>query len=415
MIDTSRNMMYHIGNLNAETQRISYQMATGKNQKNGSEDSLLHADILRIEDSIRVTENLQTSIVKSQVLNEVSDSSIAEMKNLLDVINTDLLKGLNDGMDRSDKLALATNLRGVRENMLDLMNVRVDGEYAFAGSVTTEKTMVKDANYANNGQVSFEGDGFLRKVAVQPGSYRDRGVTAYDVGFYTASKAIANETFSFTEGERIIDSEGYEWKLNAAEDKLQRYDHNGAIYHPPVEIDVLTPSVPAVAIEADATQQATKRVFTTNGVIPTSITTASGEVVDIKHVQFEAKHNYFDDLNIIINALEGYSTALDGTKHSVIPDSVVDSTLRDGLTQTSNQFDATNIGHGELGGRNNVFNLAYEKIEAQLTHYNILLTETNGADLTKLAVESKALEMTYSSLYATIAKMNDMSLVNYIR
>jgi flagellar hook-associated protein 3 FlgL len=415
MIDTSRNMMYHIRNLNAESMRISYQMATGDKQKDGSEDSLLHADILRIEDRIRVTENLKTSIAKSQVMNAVSDSSIAEMKDLLDNIKQDILKGLNDGMDRTDKLALATNLRGVRENMLDLMNVRVDGEYVFSGSVTTKRTIAEDANYANNGKVTFEGDGFLRKVAVQPGSYRDRGVTGYEVGFYTASKAIVGETFSFTEGERIIDSEGHEWKLNPAEDKLQRYDFNGAVYHPPVEIDILTPSVPAVAIEADATQQATKRVFTTDGVLPSSITTSSGEVIDIKHLQFEAKHNYFDDLNIIINALEGYSTALDGTKMSVIDDALVDTSLRTGLGQTTKQFDASNVGHGELGGRNNVFNLAFEKIEAQLTHYGILMIDTNGADKTQLAVESKALELTYSSLYATIAKMNDMSLVNYIR
>jgi len=415
MIDTSRNMLFHVKNLNMESQRISYQMGTKKNLQNGSDDSLLHADIIQIEDKLRVTQNLKLQIVKSQAANAVSDSSFKEMKNLLDKVKTDLLKGLNDGMQRSDKLALATNLRGIRENMIDLSNVRVDGEYVFAGSVSTVQTIVKDADYANNGQVSFEGNGFLRKIAVQPGSYRDRGVTGYDVAFYTASKAIAGESFSFKEGERIIDSEGHEWKLNGAEDKLQRYDHNGAIYHPPVEINIINPSVPAVAVEANASQQATKRVFTTNGVIPNSITTSSGEVIDIQHIQFEAKHNYFEDLNVIINALEGYSTKLDGTKASIINDALVDTTLRKGLDQTSSQFNASNIGHGELGGRNNVFNIAHDKLLSQETHYNILLTKTSGADLTKLAMESKALQMTYSGLYSTISRMNELSFVNYIK
>ena len=414
MIDTSRSMLFHIGNLNIESKRISYQMGTGKNLENGSDDSLLHANIIQLEDKLRVTQNLKLQIVKSKAANSVSDSSFKEMKNLLDKVKIDLLKGLNDGMDRSDKLALATNLRGIRENMYDLTNVRVDGEYVFSGSVTTKQTFIKDPDYDQNGKITFEGDNFLRKIAVQPGSYRDRGVTGFEIGFYTASKAITGDSFSFTEGERVLDSEGHEWKLNSDETKLQRYDHNGVVYHPPVEMDVINPSTPAVAIEADATQQATKRVFTIDGNIPSSITTSAGETINIAHLQFESKHNYFDDLNIIINALEGYSTKLDGTKADIIDDALVDDSLRAGLGQTSKQFDYTNIGHGELGGRNHVFNIAHDKLLSQETHYNILLTETSAADMTELAMKSKQLELTYSAVYSTITRMNSLSLVNFL-
>jgi len=127
MIDSSRSMLFHIGNLNSESQRISYQMGTGKNQDKGSEDAMLHSRIINIQDKLRVTESLKLQITKSNVINEVSDSSMEEMKLSLDSIKVDLLKGLNAGMDRSDKLALATNLRGIRDNMYDMTNVRVDG------------------------------------------------------------------------------------------------------------------------------------------------------------------------------------------------------------------------------------------------------------------------------------------------
>ncbi len=403
MIDTTNRMMFHLGNLNAENQRITYQTGTGEILQNGSDDSLVYAGVLAIEDRIRVTTNLKEQLVKTNNFNDIGDTSLSDMKNQLDTIKVNLLKGLNDGMDRSDKLALATTLRGVRETMLDLMNVKANGEFVFAGSVTTEQTMVKDADFALNGQVEYGGDGFLRKIAVQPGSYRDRGVTGYDASFYTASLARAGELFTFEEGERIIDENGNEWKLNAANTHIQQYDHNGVIIHPPVEIaiDSSTPADDAPAIAG--TGQSVKATYTINniGLLP------AGRV-------FEAKHNYFDDLNVIINALEGQATLLDGTKGAIISDTLVDDTLRAGLDQTDAQFDATNIGHGELGGRNAVFEQSYEKIQSQLTHYNILLRETNGADLTKLAVESKALETTYAALYSTIAKMNDMSLVKYI-
>ncbi len=317
-------------------------------------------------------------------------------------------------MTRSDKLSVATNLRGIRDTMFDRLNTRVDGEYVFAGSDTSVRTVQKDDDYANNGKITFEGDGFLRQVAVQPGSYRDRGITAYDAMFYTSSKATAGQSFTFEEGERIIDENGFEWKLNAAGDQLQKYDYNGNIYHPlnvgPGGDDItaldITSDTVASRSEADAiagTGQSVKATYT----IANIGSSPTGKV-------FESKHNYFDDLNIMINALEGNATKLDGTKGAEINDETVRATLSNGLGQNTKQFDATNIGHGELGGRNNIFNIAYDKLTTQETHYNILIQETSGADLAKLSMESKALELTYQSLYTTISKMNKLSLLNYI-
>lgn len=405
MIDTSRSVLYQISNLNAENQRISYQMGSGKNQKNGSEDAMLHASLIHIQDKLRVTDSLKLQITKSNAMNEVSDSSMAEMKTSLNSIKVDLLKGLNSGMQRSDKLALATNLQGIRDNMYDLLNTRVNGEYVFSGSNTTKQTMTKDADFKLNGKINFGGDGFLRKIAVQPGSYRDRGITGYSVAFNTASSANAGEVFTFKEGERIVDEQGNEWKraINPHgdnKDYIQRYDHNGVIYHPPVELQI-TATTAQVYPNTDG--QETKATYSIN--VPAA---SEGRV-------FKAKHNYFDDLNVIINALQGYATDPNGKKGAVLSDENVRKTLSNGLELTSKQFDATNIGHGELGGRNKVFEVAYDKLTSQSTHYNILLQETGAADMPKLAMESKSLEMTYQALYSTISKMNTLSLVNFLK
>ena len=238
MIDTSRNMLFHIGNLNSENHRISYQMGTGKNQELGSEDAMLHANLINIEDKIRVTESLKLQINKSNVMNELSDTSFKEMILVIDSIKSDLMKGLNAGMDRSDKLALATSLKGIRENIYDLTNVRVDGEYVFSGSNTTTQTVRKDDDFDLNGKVEYEGDAFLRKIAVQPGSYRDRGVTGYDLVFSNYNNydridqkvdvsqwdgvANAGEQLVFQEGDRIVDQEGYEWKQSLDGTTMQK-------------------------------------------------------------------------------------------------------------------------------------------------------------------------------------------------
>lgn len=509
MIDASTNMLYHIRNLNTESERVSQQMATGKNIDKGSENSVLHGSLISLEDKLRVTEGLQLQVVKSQAINEVADTNLADLKESLESIKIDLMKGLNAGMDRSDKLALATNLRGIRDNMYDLVNAKVDGEYIYAGSETTKQTLLKDDNYKLNGKVEFGGDGFLRKIAIQPGSYRDRGVTAYDVTFHNYNSydrvdemanpddwdgvGRAGEQIVFSEGDRIIDENGHEWKPNDDNTKMQQYDHNGILIDPPEEIDLFLTEEKSIrvdlgidgnndasndyiinidgvtfthtsagaedaatvhaalklAIEAHAngyTVSALEELdkFTiskSSDIAAASVTTtdpkykikvsneieATGDVqarqatwkftapTSPEGRQFEAKHNFFDDLNIIINALEGYSTDLNGTAGNVLSDSAVRTTLADGLELTSKQFDASNVGHGELGGRNAIFNIGYEKLASQATHYNILLQEYGGADLAKLAMESKALELTYQSLYSTISKMNSLSLVNFLK
>ena len=500
MIDQTSSMLYHINNLNMKYERVTYQLASGKVLDQGSDDSMLHAKVISLENDLRVTEGLKLQIEKTRALNDTADANIGEMKLSLDSIKTDLMKGLNDGMDRSDKLALATNIRGIREGMIDRVNAKVDGEFLFTGSVTTNETLVKDDSFKLNGQINFGGNGFLREVAVQPGSYRDRGVTAYDVSFYNSDSATAStpsnsETLTFSTGERIIDENGHEWKLDEERKKLQQYDHNGILYEPAVEIDVSIPPSKSFKVDlgvgANTDANGTYNVIV-NGTTYTYDGTAGGKSAsdiydslksdleadgyrigplidddsfvitepngstdgvsgsvsdtDAKYnttatneqeatagatsVQgsyiitvpdkpegrlFEAKHNYFDDLNVIINALEGHFTKLDGTKGNIANEARVDEALQNGLDQTTAQFNATNIGHGELGGRNNVFEVAYDKISTQETHYNILIQENNGADIAKLAMQSKSLEMTYQALYTTISKMNQLSLINFLK
>jgi flagellar hook-associated protein 3 FlgL len=422
-------MLYHISNLNTENERISYQMGTGKVLNKGSDDSVLHATVINLEDKLRVTEGLTLQLTKTKAMNNTADSSIEEVKLSLDKIKTDLMRALNDGMDRSDKLALATNLKGIRENIFDAVNIEIDGEYLFAGSKSTNETLQKSEDYKTTGRIEYGGNGFLRKVAVQPGTYRDRGVTAYDVSHYTSSRAVKSQgdDFTFEDRERIVDENGYEWKIidpatNLVRDPsdpipagglvLQQYNHKGEMFDPSaypdsrITIDAITAEV-----ESTANSEAQRESYTILGTNPVVLNQPESRV-------FEAKHSYFDDLNKTINVLEGYNTQLDGTKGPLISENdeaFIDEIVKNGLQSTTDQFDATNIGHGELGGRNNVFEGALDKLSAQETHYNILIQENNGADMTKLAMETKALEMTYQALYATISKMNELSLLNFIK
>jgi len=497
MIDMTGQMMNRVTNLNKQNERISYQMSTGKVLNHGSDDSILYAQTLDIEDNVRVYTGLKEQIEKTTAQNTVANSSLDEIKLSIDSIKVDLMKSMNAGMDVSSRTALATNLYGLRENLLTIVNTTIDGQHIFAGSDTTKQTFVKDKDFDSNGKIYYNGDAILRQVAVEPATYRDRGVTGFDVLMYNTDTAVAGATgdkgtLSFGEQERIIDEDGLEWKLTdtltvggtveagdefhitiagktitvpapdttttntakaitdainaddtmselvtatingsdvvisskiggdsfdtvistteagggaadnqtftiASHDKIQKFDKNGDLVIPEVEIVV--------------TNDAKTPPTYTTGAVQTTI----GGVEDKDTRFLEAKHNYFDDLNIMINALKGYATKDNGKKDYPIDKQDIDKTLNFSLDHTTRQYEATNIGHAELGGRNNIFNISLERIDSKLVHYNILMQKTSGADMSKLAMESKSLEMTYQALYSTVSKMHSLSLLNYIK
>ena len=405
MIDLSNQMIYRIGNLDIQNERISHQMSTRKIIQNGSDDSVLYGRVLNIENKLRDTEGLKIQIDKTVAQNNVADDAVNEVKLTLDSIKQDLLKSLNAGMTRTDREAVATNISAMRENLLRIANTQIDGEYIFAGSDTTVKPYTQDENYVINGQINFEGNAHLRDIAVDNGVYRERGVTASDVFMYSTDTTAQDNRLSFTKHEIVIDQNGYTWKLNGTGDRLEKYNEDGSVTSG-VDGEFLAVSgdsnVPQGFLTEDISTATTLKRSTQVGLL------------------LEAKHNIFDDLNVIVNALNGYTTVINdsgnnGERDYFATDVEVRDILSNYLGKVTDQFSATNIGHAELGGRNKVFETNLESITAKLTHYNILMQETNGADLAKLAMESKSLEMTYSALFSTVSKMSQLSLVNYMK
>ena len=426
MIDMTNYMMNSINNLNIENERISHQLSTGKALENGSEDSVLYARLLDIEDDMRVYGGLKTQIEKTTAQNTVADTAIGEVKSAIDLIKIDLMKSLNAGMDESSIQAVATNIEGIRENLLTLSNTTTNGEYLFSGSDTTKVAYTKDDSFALNGKINFGGDAILRKVAVEPNTYRDRGITSFDIFMYNSDTAGSGDKLTFEQTERIIDENDLEWNLNKAttgnklvfsKDEVIRDDNNDQWVlnestlklvnqvDNSVTLDVVllkgnkyqtvsvsgtqgdgTTTLGFLGIDNDADgdvesddllirafdssgrlvgDSAKIKVTETTGTPNKYETTSSVETNSdnsTNNTRFlEVKHNYFDDLNKMINTIRGYSTNEDGTKGSEkLSDGARDTLLRSALDATTTQYNASNIGHAELGGRNNIFNISLE-------------------------------------------------------
>ncbi|MBP9490348.1 MAG: flagellar hook-associated protein FlgL [Aliarcobacter sp.] len=382
MINRTEQMISRLSTLNLQEQKNSYQMSTGRKLQNGSDDSVLYAREVFINDKIRTYEGLKSQVEKTSIQNNIADSSMSEIKKILEFMKAELIKANTATTTEDGITAIAANISGLKENLYQLANTQAEGEYVFAGSDSSVRPFEKDLN----GNIKYVGNSQLRRVAVEEDSYRERGITGFDMMMYASSVATKGETLTFKETDRIIDQNGNEWKLNSpVNNTLTKYDLNGNITAEtitPITNDSLTPPT----YSADST------------IMPTTDGT-----------RFEAKTNVFSFIDDTVNALKKVDNL-----GNPISSEESRAQISKNLGEIDKVYDGLNVAHAELGGKNKVFEVSLERITSKLTQYNILDKQIGAADLTKVAMEAKALELTYTALYSTINRTNQLSLVNFL-
>ena len=392
MINQTEQMSYRLSTLNTQQQKISYQMSTKNLLQQGSDDSMLYSRVISVDDKIRTYEGLQTQIERTNIQNNAADTSMNEIKKILETIKKELIKANTSTTSNEGLAAIAANISGLKENLYQLSNTQVEGEYVFAGSDSSVKPFEKDSN----GKVTYVGDNQLRKVAVEEGSYRDRGITGFDMMMYPSSTAYKGQTLTFKETDRIVDQDGNEWRF-IDQDNLDA-DNN-------IKTGVETNKLYKFDLDGNLTTDAPINVnfdSTTNTYTTTPAFTADG-------TKFEAKTNIFNLMDDTLNALKKVDSV-----GNPISDSLSKTLISNSQAEFDKAFDGVNIAHAELGGRNQIFETSLERVSAKLTQYNILSQQIGAADLAKVAMEAKALELTYTALYSTISKTNQLSLVNFL-
>ena len=386
MISQVEQTIYRLNNLDKTQQKLNYQLSTKQQLENGSDDSVLFGRITSAQDKVRTFEGIKTIVERTKVQNDMSDSSLKEAKNLLTFIKSELMKANTDTTSDDGLKSIAVVLAGTRENLLTLANTQVEGEYLFSGSDSSKKPFVEV-----NGKISYVGDNKLRRVAVEEGSYRDRGVNGFDAMMYSSSVAYKGNDLIFTETDRILDQDGNEWKL----------DMNSAT--PP------SPALPLTLRKYDLDGNSTINTITPvtfDGTTNTYTITTPSDV----GTKFEAKTSIFDLMDSVINTLN----MVDEVGNPISRDIVRDNLAKQ-IDAIDQSFDDMNITHADLGAKNKVFETALESIDSKLVQYKKLEEALSSADLTEVAIQIKALELTYTAMYSTVARTNELSLVNFMK
>ena len=369
--------MYRLGNLDKYQAKLNFQMGGSKLQF-GSDDSVTFGRLTHTEDKIKTQKGIVEQIERADVLNKTSDTAMKEVKLLLEKIKAQELIKANTSTTSIEGLeAIAGVIEGYKQNLFNLANTQTEGQYVFAGSDASVKPFSMDAA----GKVTYNGDSDLRKIAVDEGSYRERGINGIDAFFYVADSASKGATLTFKDGDRITDQDGKEWVFDNFANTLTKTNWDGS-----TQTLAVTPPV------APATEYTTT-VPNTDGT------------------KFEARRNMFDMLDEAISSLRG----LDSAGNPTLTYEDRRAGISKAIDESTKAYDTAVIAHSELGAKNKTFEVSKERAESKITQLSILEKELGNSNPSEVAVELKALEISYTALYSTINRTFELSLTNFLR
>ncbi len=368
---------YRLGNLDNYQAKLNFQMGGSKLQF-GSDDAVTFGRLTHTEDKIKTQKGIVEQIERADVLNKTSDTAMKEVKLLLEKIKAEELIKANTSTTSIEGLeAIAGVIEGYKQNLFNLANTQTEGQYVFAGSDASVKPFSMDPS----GKVTYNGDSELRKVAVDEGSYRERGINGIDAFFYVADSASKGATLTFKDGDRITDQDGKEWVFDNVANTLTKTNWDGS-----TQTLAVTPPV------APATEYTTT-VPNTDGT------------------KFEARRNMFDMLDEAISSLRG----LDSAGNPTLTYEDRRAGISKAIDESTKAYDTAVIAHSELGAKNKTFEVSKERAESKITQLSILEKELGNSNLTEVATELKALEISYTALYSTINRTFELSLTNFLR
>jgi flagellar hook-associated protein 3 FlgL len=142
------------------------QLSTGRSVTNPSDDPAAEATMVA-ENSRSAADDQYTASSNSltQVLN-TADSTMSSVVTALQRAITLGTEGANGGMNQSDLNSIATEVSGIKDEMVSLANTSFAGQYLFGGTVTNTPPYVADAA---TGAVTYVGNGQQNKVQIGTG------------------------------------------------------------------------------------------------------------------------------------------------------------------------------------------------------------------------------------------------------
>lgn len=133
--------------------KLNTQISSGLKIQNSFEDSSVYNDGMRLDYEVATLEQVQTATSKAQHFSKNTDKALGEFKQQLENFKTKLVQGANEIHSQTSREAIANDLQGIKNHLVNIANTSINGQFLFSGSAINTKPINGDTNeYFGNAQ-----------------------------------------------------------------------------------------------------------------------------------------------------------------------------------------------------------------------------------------------------------------------
>lgn len=132
--------------LSTDLDKLNHQVTTGRKFSKTSEDTASAVRAYRLREDLSKTEGYQSNIMHAKSYIANAESTLMNVQSITIETKGKIIQALNSPNSHDERLIIATEIRNIRDQLLQALNSSESGEQIFGGSNRQNKPFTLDAN-----------------------------------------------------------------------------------------------------------------------------------------------------------------------------------------------------------------------------------------------------------------------------
>ncbi|EMQ4848788.1 flagellar hook-associated protein FlgL [Campylobacter upsaliensis] len=127
--------------------KLSMQLSSGMKIQDSYEDASIYIDNTRLEYELKTLEQIKEATSSAKEMTSNSMKALQDMVKLLENFKVKVTQAASDSNSQTSREAIAKELERIKEQIVQLANTSINGQYLFAGAQLNHKPFDSKGNY----------------------------------------------------------------------------------------------------------------------------------------------------------------------------------------------------------------------------------------------------------------------------
>ena len=131
---------------------VNQQIDTKLKIQNSYENTSVYIDAMRLNNEIETLQQSSDSSSKAKTFADNTDTALTSFSEQLDQFKSKLIQASTSSNSPTSLQALANDMQGIRDDLVNLANTSINGQFLFSGSALSQKPVNSDGTYNGNAE-----------------------------------------------------------------------------------------------------------------------------------------------------------------------------------------------------------------------------------------------------------------------